>query len=343
MQNVCAPVRRALKNRLWASIASLATLTVMAGSFAANAQATFYSSPSHVWYDTAGQRMSVHGGSVVWTNDTWYWIGEADEAYATAASFSGFNCYSSKDLSNWTFVGDILPPQGSGDLAFGNTVQRPKVLYNAATKTWVMWFHVSDGGYAVNHAGVATSSSVCGTYTYKGSFEPMGYPSFDIGAYQDSNGNAYLLTTDDYDYSLRIEQLSWNYQSVESVVATLPNREAPSMIHIGNRYYVFCSHVTGFTPNDDEVTTATSPSGPWSTLVTFATPGSKTYDSQNSWIAGVKGSESTTYIYIGDRWNGGDVAASGYLWLPVNINGTSVSMPEPSEWTLNLATGTHTN
>jgi hypothetical protein len=77
--------------------------------------------------------------------------------------------------------------------------------------------------------------------------------------------------------------------------------------------------------------------------VTFATPGSKTYDSQNSWIAGVKGSESTTYIYIGDRWNGGDVAASGYLWLPVNINGTSVSMPEPSEWTLNLATGTHTN
>jgi hypothetical protein len=285
----------------------------------------------------------VHAGSIVWTNDTWYWIGEADQAYATSASFSGINCYSSKNLSSWTYVGDILPPQGSGDLAYGNLVQRPKVLYNAATKTWVMWLHVSNGGYTVNHAGVATSSSPCGTYTYLGSSEPMGYPSFDIGAYQDSNGNAYLLTTDDDDYSLRIEQLSSNYLSAVSVVATLPNREAPSMMHVGKYYYVFCSHLTGFTPNDNEYLTATSPSGPWSTPADFATPGSDTYDSQDAWIAGVQGSEATTYIYIGDRWNPNDVAASGYLWLPLTINGTSVSMPEPTEWTLNVTTGVHTN
>jgi hypothetical protein len=310
-------------------------LTIAAGALSATAQSNFFSSASTVWKDTSGNQMEAHGGSIIDVSGTYYWIGEADD---NSNNFSGINCYSSTNLSSWTYVGDILPPQSSGDLVVGNVVQRPKVLYNSSTKTYVMWLHIDNSGYSLNHAGVATSSTPCGIYTYQGSSQPLGFPSFDIGAFEDSNGTAYLLTTDN-NVGLRVEQMATDYRSVLNVVAELPSMEGPAMIHDGSYYYIFASHLTGWAPNDNEYATATSPSGTWSALADFAAPGTNTYSSQDSWILPVTGSSGTTYIYMGDRWDSSDLADSGYLWLPLHISGTTVSMDEYYEWTLTPSAG----
>ena len=51
------------------------------------------------------------------------------------------------------------------------------------------------------------------------------------------------------------------------------------------------------------------------------------------------GSQSTTYIFAGDRWNSGNLSKSQYVWLPLTINGKTMSMSNYSQWSLNLGTG----
>ena len=75
-------------------------------------------------------------------------------------------------------------------------VERPKVIYNKATKKYVMWMHIDDSGYAEAKAGVAVGDTVCGKYTYQGSSRPLGFVSRDMGLYVDDDDKAYLLTED---------------------------------------------------------------------------------------------------------------------------------------------------
>jgi len=53
-----------------------------------------------------------------------------------------------------------------------------------------MWFHSDSSNYGAAMAGVATSKTPCGPYTYRGSFRPFGAESRDMGVFQDSE---YLL------------------------------------------------------------------------------------------------------------------------------------------------------
>jgi len=292
------------------------------------------------WNDTAGSPIEAHGGGLIKVGSTYYWVGED---HSTANSFSGLNCYSSTDLVTWTFVNDVLPVQSSGLLTSAAVVQRPKILYNAATSTYVMWMHVDNSSYSLNYAGVATSPTVCGTYTFVGASQPLGNPSFDMGVFEDTNGTAYLLTTDN-NVGLRIEQMASNYQSVASVAAELPSMEAPAMVKIGSTYYIFCSHLSGWAANDNEYATATSTTGPWSALQDFAPSGTDTYTSQTTWIEAIAGTGGTTYMYMGDRWDSADLptslADSTYIWLPLTISGDTVTMPWYDRWTLNVPTGT---
>jgi hypothetical protein len=317
---------------------AMALLNLILWPTAVGAQSVIASGTT--WNDTAGSPIEAHGGGLIKVGSTYYWVGED---HSTANSFSGLNCYSSTDLVNWTFVNDVMPVQSSGLLTSAAVVQRPKILYNAATATYVLWMHVDNSSYSLNYAGVATSPTVCGTYTFIGGSQPLGFPSFDMGVFEDTNGTAYLLTTDN-NVGLRIEQMATNYQSVVSVAAELPSMEAPAMLKIGSTYYIFCSHLSGWAANDNEYATATSITGPWSTLKDFAPSGTNTYTSQTNWIEAIAGTGGTTYIYMGDRWNSSSLptslADSTYIWLPLTISGDTVSMPWYNCWTLNVAAGT---
>lgn len=112
------------------------------------------------------------------------------------SAFQSVNCYSSINLVDWAFVGAILPLQGSGDLGPNRVVERPKVIFNSNTQQYVMYMHIDSSNYGEAKVGVATSSSVCGSYTYRGSFKPLGFESRDMGLYKDDDGTGYLLTED---------------------------------------------------------------------------------------------------------------------------------------------------
>jgi len=291
--------------------------------------------PGTPWH-AGSQSLQAHSGGMIHVGRTWYWIGENK---TNGSSFYANSCYSSTDLVHWKFVHDTLSLQKSGDLGPDRIVERPKILYNARTKTYVMYMHIDDPKYAEAKVGVATSSTVCGNYSYRGSFRPLGFESRDIGLFQDADGSAYLLTEDRRN-GLRIDALSADYLSVTRTVAVLPDMEAPAMLRIGGTYFLFCSHLTGWDTNDNQYATAPAPGGPWSALVNFAPAGAHTFNSQTTFVIPVKGSKGTSYIYMGDRWVPKDLESSTYIWLPLTISGTSASMAWHDRWALAARAGT---
>ncbi|MEV6942514.1 RICIN domain-containing protein [Streptomyces sp. NPDC051172] len=295
--------------------------------------------------DQNGNTLQLHGLGIIKVGNTWYGYGE-DKTGETSSdtSFQDITCYSSANLADWTYQGQALSGQTSGDLGPSRIVERPKVIYNKSTSTYVMYMHIDSQNYSEAKVGVATSSTPCGPYTYRGSFRPLGNLSRDLGLFQDTDGTAYLLS-EDRNNGLRIDRLSADYLSVDSAVTVLGSAgsvEAPAMIKKDGTYYVFGSHLTGWSLNDNIYATATSLSGPWSSFRNLAAPGTHTYGSQTANVITVQGSSGTTYIYAGDRWNTSDLGASKLIWLPLTIRGTTVNLGQYPTWSLDTSSGTWT-
>ena len=88
----------------------------------------------------------------------------------------GINLYTSIDLTTWKFVDVVfnhtqiqVPVAG---LPGGNPpvlpfrIERPKVIYNAGTKMYVLAFHCEDAPYKVGLRGVAVSSTPTGPFQW---------------------------------------------------------------------------------------------------------------------------------------------------------------------------------
>lgn len=141
-----------------------------------------------------GLHVQAHGAGVFVENGVYYLIGEDK---TSGSAFQNINCYSSTDLVQWKYVGALLSrTTTAGDLGPDRVVERPKVIYNSSTKKYVLYMHIDSSSYAEAKVGVATGDSVCGKYSYLGSWQPLGYQSRDIGLFKDDDGKAYLLTED---------------------------------------------------------------------------------------------------------------------------------------------------
>ena len=336
--------RRKRKRLLRASGMVLVALIVMVWTFSLLATparaAPVTITPAGTWNATNGTLIQAHGGGITRVGSTYYWFGEDKTGESSGnAFFQNVPCYSSTNLLNWTFVNDVLTRQASGDLGPNRIVERPKVIYNSTTNQYVMYMHIDNSSYSEAKVGVATSSSICGNYTYRGSFQPLGFQSRDINLFKDDDGTAYLLSEDRAN-GLRIDKLSADYLSVASAVTVLtPDHEAPAMFKLNGRYYLFGSFLTGWNTNDNQYTSATSLAGPWSSWSDFAPPGSNTLNSQTTFILPVSGSSGTTFMYMGDRWTPGSLGTSPYIWLPLQVNGANVTMSWHTTWSIDTATG----
>ncbi|KAF2181596.1 carbohydrate-binding module family 35 protein, partial [Zopfia rhizophila CBS 207.26] len=306
-------------------------------SVAAVANATLQIIPGGTWTDTnTGHHIQAHGGGILKVDDTYYWVGE-DKTNGSA--FQNINCYSSKNLVEWKKEGALLSQTGSGDLGPNRVIERPKVIYNKANKQYVLWMHIDSSNYGDARVGVATGSSPCGKYDYKGSFRPLGFESRDQGVFVDDDEKGYLLT-EDRQNGLRIDLLSDDYLTVKSSTYLWSESiESPAMIKKNGVYFMFGSKLTGWDPNDNVYSTATQISGPWSSWKTFADSGSKTYTSQTTFILPL----GDNFIYMGDRWVSSNLMRSTYVWLPLQISGTTASMKNAVNWVPNVATGSMTS
>lgn len=291
--------------------------------------------PGAVWNDTQGNVIQAHGEGIIKVDGTYYWMGE-DKTNGSA--FQNVKCYSSTDLKNWTFVNNVLTRQATGDLGANRVIERPHVLYNSSTSQFVMYMHVDSSNYTDRKAGVATCSSVCGSYAYRGSFKPLGHDSLDDNLFQDGSVG-YFLSEDRTNAKLQIYQLADDYLTVSSLVATLPQYESPAVAKIGSTYFLFGSHLTGWSTNDNQYATASSMNGPWSSWKSFAPAGTNTCNAQTTFVLPVVGSGGTTYVLLADRWNSGNLTDSRYVWQPLTINGTTVTMTCATSWKIDASTG----
>jgi len=285
------------------------------------------------WYDTSGNRLVAGGGGFLLDKGTYYWYGESAKTDGT--SEHGVNCYSSTDLYNWKFEGvllqqkDIVLPQKGPYI-----VERPKVVYNAKTKLYVMWFHLDNGGYSLRYAGVATSSTPNGHFTFVKGFQPDGIPSLDQSVFEDDDGAAYQIRSCDNKY-VGISKLSDDYLSTTGLISQIGEpREGPSMFKYNGLYYLVTSHLTGWSPNAMEMFVGGKilNGTKWTSLGNPSNDPT-TYNSQSTNVLIF----DKTIVYQGDRWNHdgpGGLMNATYVWLPIvpSSSGNSFTIPWHASW-----------
>lgn len=133
--------------------------------------------PGEIWPDDKGPPINAHGGGVLFHEGMFYWFGEHKIAgEAGNLGHVGVHAYSSADLYNWSDAGIALAvsEDPTSDIADGCILERPKVLYNAKTCRFVMWFHLElkGQGYRAARVGVAVADQPTGPYKYLHSFRP---------------------------------------------------------------------------------------------------------------------------------------------------------------------------
>lgn len=295
--------------------------------------------PGDVWLDNRGLPIQAHGGGILQMKDTWFWFGE-DRSQSDDPEKRYVSCYASKDLVHWTFRRQVLAIGPPENLGRGFILERPKVFFSPITKSYVMYMHLDSPGYKLARVAIATSKTVDGIYSYVRSFRPLDQESRDIGQFLDDDGSAYLIFESRPTKGFFIAKLSADRMAVEEAMSFVPAPlEGGAIVHYEGLYYVVGSHLTGWRPNPDVYATAPTLSGPWTVFRNMAPPESNTYDSQSSMLLKVAGTKSTSVIYMGDRWAPKTLWASRYIWMPLEVGGGKLALPEPRPWRINVKTG----
>lgn len=134
--------------------------------------------PGEIRPDNNGVHINAHGGGILIYDDIYYWLGEhKTEGKAGNRANMGVHVYSSKNLTNWKDEGialAVVDDDENHEITKGCTLERPKVIYNKATKKFVMWFHLElkGQGYKAARTGLAVADQVTGPYIYLKSLRP---------------------------------------------------------------------------------------------------------------------------------------------------------------------------
>ncbi len=297
--------------------------------------------PGLLWTDDEGKPLHAHAGNIVKAGDTWYWYGENTRNLASSAPYGGFNgitCYSSQDLQTWHNEGVVLSVRESGPLSTSGVAYRPKVLYHAASSTFVML--CTECCTLPNGIVFSTSADPTGPFEYQSKWTGAG--PYDMGAFVDDDGTAYVIFADG-NRALSIRRLGEDYLSVETEVWRAGNgcEEAPAITKIGGRYFVTNSHCSYWMSNQNAYRSSTDIAGPYGSAGNLGNGNS--FDSQGGFILTVTGSSGTVYIYMGDRWdcpqNHCDLSMSKYVWLPLEISGSTITMNWYDTWYLDPYAG----
>jgi hypothetical protein len=313
------------------------SLLLMAGFLARGADLPVIR-PGDVWPDDRGEHVQAHGGGILQYDGVYYWFGE-DRTRTNTRVKRFVACYSSTNLAQWTFRGQVVQQIDPDNLGRGWVLERPKVYHNQKTGKFVMYAHLDSPNYTLASVAVFTCDTVDGNYQYLKHFRPLNHESRDIGQFIDDDGTAYLIF-EDRPFGFRIAKLSDDYLTVEKEVCLIPEHlEGGALVHYQGLYYVIGSHLTGWDPNPNVYATAKSLAGPWSEFKNIAPPETRTYGCQSTMMLKVTGTKNTTVIFMGDIWRPAAQWDSRYLWMPLEIGGGKLSLPEPKPWTLDLGTG----
>lgn len=310
--------------------------------------------PGQTWNDTGGSAINAHGGCVVYADGYYYWFGENRNKNKS----DGISCYRSKDLYSWTRLSRAVTPTGTKtdenrDIASGRTLERPKVIWNEATKQWVMWIHWENGDdYGQARCAVCTSDKVEGPYKLVDVFRPNGCDSRDQTLFLDTDGQAYHAYSTNMNSNTNCERLTPDFLTPEEGYAVqLKGRryEAAAIFRAGDCYYGLFSGCTGWDTNpgrfmwtydlmnEEWQAPADFRASDGSTGINFCVDAAKasTYQSQSNFVFPVPGHDKC-FIYMGDRWNSSDIQSSKHVWLPLSVRSGYPTVRWYDEWKLSV-------
>lgn len=324
--------------------------------------------PGSIFLDTDGNPINAHGGGFLFHNNIYYWYGEIKNGhtylpkanapwFGTRVDLVGISCYSSQDLIDWKYLGNVLPAvtdDTSHDLYVTAVAERPKVVYNSLSNKFVMWLHIDSMDYKRARSGVALSDSPEGPFAYIQSFRPNGQMARDLTVFVDNNNNnksptAYLITSSEDNAVMHIHELSPNYTSFTGKWKRIFQdryMEAPTIFQREGRYYFIGSGCTAWKPNAARSAVSSSIWGPWTEMGNpcRGNGANTTFYSQPTYVLPINidgGDGDERFMFVADRWNEKNLSDSRYVWLPIEFetdeNGGGPIIHWQDEWDVSNA------
>jgi hypothetical protein len=342
------------------SVAKTCALAVAAWAFmvlALPALGGDHFQPGQPWPDTDGVHINAHGYGIVQRGNTYYWYGshKIEGRTESEKNEAGVRCYVSTDLLNWKNSGLVFSVTSKGqhpEVANAGILDRPKVIFNPATRKFVMYFKLyppnAAGGTAgtdVAYVGVATAAEPLGPFDYQGRFTGGGSPSGsgDFTIFQDEQGAAYHVAVRKPDKLLVCGRMSEDglrpageYTVMEGITRAT---EAPALFRRGARIYLLGSGSSGWDPNPARMFVADRVTGPYQPLgnpCLGINPHNKlgpekTFGGQSTFVLPAPG-KPDEWIAMFDIWNPKDPVNAGYIWLPLQFDGDKPVIRWQTEW-----------
>lgn len=290
----------------------------------------------NLWRDDRGQTVQAHAPGFVRVGDIWYMCGE-DRSNSWNPDV---NLYSSIDLVHWKFEKKIIQNGvTSPSLGSSRFIERPKLLYNARTGKYLVWCHWEQSNYGASEAACFECDSVNGAYQMIWSGRPLSIKSRDCNVFQDNDGTAWFISTIDENQHLGLFKFSDDYHKAVSwtQLFTGQRREAPAIVRVGDRYFMFNSACSGWDPNQCKMSHSTDITSGWTSLTNVGN--GIAYDTQAAAIIEIKGTKATTYLYVGDRWQDPDLPNTKTIIFPISFNGTNCNFAYHERFDINFVTG----
>jgi hypothetical protein len=317
--------------------------------------------PGQPWADTQGTHLNAHGFCILDFGGRHYWYGAHKIAGKTESekNEAGVRCYVSDDLLNWQNAGlvlDVFAPGAHPELANASILDRPKVIYHAATKKFILYFKLyppkSQGGKSgvdFAYVGVATATEPTGPFHYQGRF--LGgnsrFGTGDFTIFADTDGSIYHLGVRKPDKvhvagRMSDDGLRPAGDYVELAGVTLKT-EAPALFRRGNKIYFLGSDSSGWAPNAARMFVADRVTGPYQNLgnpVRGLNPHNnlgpeKTFGGQSTFVYPVAGRRDA-WIAMFDINVPQNPITSGYIWLPIEFEGDRPVIRWRDQWDLSV-------
>lgn len=289
-----------------------------------------------LWLTLEGDTVQAHAPGFLREGDIWYMVGE-DRGHEYNPDV---NLYSSTDLQTWHFVKKIIENGvTSPDLGKSRMIERAKILYNPKTRRYVVWCHWEASNYGASEAACFSSDRIDGDYRLEWSGRPMDIKSRDCNVFVDNDGTAYFISTTEENQHLGLFRLSDDYLSAVGHTRLFPGqrREAPAIVRLGDRYFMFSSACTGWAPNQCKLSWSDDLRQGWSELESIGD--SKAFRTQPAAILEIRGTKDTTYLYVGDRWKDPTLAETKTIMFPVSFSDTTCDFQYRDSFQINFHTG----
>jgi hypothetical protein len=314
------------------------------------------------WKTVTGDPIFSQGGGIFKFRDPqsgqsrYYWYGvhyvEADQYLnnpsktLSTPTFESVTCYSSTDLINWTFEGNVLTKDRVNQQ--GNTwVGRLGVAYIAELNKYAMF--VQHGAEVL----ITMANTPAGEFQWHQKInmkQMIGTTNTgDQTVFTDEDtGKSYLV----YSYGrgrnkIYISEIGVKNGKVDLLDCTQifqgESREGNCMFKYGNKFYMCASNIYGWDSSFAYYLVADNIHGPYLPTGKMLEMKGATQDyahvSQTGFFYVLKGSKQETVIYCGDRW--ADFAGNGLgynQWCPISFQGSVPYFHSLSSWSLDPVT-----